>query len=157
MSYNYKIGYTSYEESSFIELEHEKQFTADELADIVANATVEVIKMMKAVPKEEHLQVHSFQDVCSGSYKDDRINLEDCLVDKFGFKPIVYEQQFSIFGWPSIFSKEDWKSDRYESLDRLTDRVLAAGFTIEDDDYLQYREKSEKQYSEEHPEEDSNA
>lgn len=159
--YKYKIGYTSYEESHFVELEHEKQFTADELADIVADATVEVIKQLKAFPKEAYMHVHSFQDVCSGSYKDDGVNLGDCLIAKFGFKAITYEQVFSTFGWPSIFHKKDWKGDRSATLDRITDRVLAAGFTIDDDDFLRGQKESRAaflkenpDYLKEHPEED---
>lgn len=159
--YRYKIGYTSYEESNFVELEHEKQFTADELADIVADATVEVIKQMKAAPAEAMMRTHSFQDICSGSYHDDGINLASCLISKFGFKEITYEQVFSTFGWPSIFHKKDWKGDRGATLDKITDRVLAAGFTIDDDDYLKSQKESRAQflkenpeYAKEHPEED---
>ena len=159
--YRYKIGYTSYEESSFVELEHELKYTEEQLADVVADATVEVIKQMKALPKEAMMRVHSFQDICSGSYTDDGISLADCLINKFGFKPIVYEQVFSVFGWPSIFHKTDWKGDRSVTLNKITDRVLAAGFTIDDDDYLRSQKESRAEflkenpnYLKEHPEED---
>ena len=48
--YRYKAGYHSMEESAYVELEHAKKFTEQEFLDIIAKATVEVIKQMKALP-----------------------------------------------------------------------------------------------------------
>jgi len=146
--YKYKIGYTSYEESSFAELEHEKQFTREEIRDMVAEATVDNIKKLKAMPNE---YTHSFKTIFSGDYENN--TLADSLISLFGFKRIEYEQHFSVFGWPSIFYKNDWANDRDEDLDYITDKVRAAGFTEKDDTYWQHQQEIEEDYKKEHPEE----
>jgi len=140
------------EESAYVELEHKKKFSEKELLDIVADAAVEVVKQMKALPLEKYVHLHNFQDIFSGNYCTDRINLASCLVDKFGFKRIEYEQVFSVFGWPSIFHKGDWESDREKNLDYITDKVLAAGFSKKDDTHFQHQKESKKKYLKEHPE-----
>ncbi len=128
MSFNYKIGYYSHEESDYVELQHEKKFSDDELTEMIADATVETIKKMKITGDE----THSFQDIFN--YGND--NLVQYLIEKFGFKTIEYELNWSVFGWASLFDKTDWKWDRDNSLDKITEAVNKAGFTRKDDDYL---------------------
>lgn len=126
MPYNYKIGYYSHEESDYVELQHEKKFSDNELTEIIAEATVETIKKMKRVGDS----THDFQDV----FEDP--SLVQYLIEKFGFKLIEYELYRSVFGWGSVFDKTDWKGDRNNLLDKITEAVNKAGFTRKDDDYL---------------------
>lgn len=128
MSYNYKIGYYSHEESNYVELQHEKQFNDDELTEMVAEATVETIKKMKRAGD----RVHDFQHV----FDNEGSNIAQYLIEKFGFKYIEYELCWRAFGWASIFDKTDWKDDRGNHLDKITDIVNNAGVTRKDDDDL---------------------
>lgn len=138
--YRYKIGFTSYEESNFVELENVNKFTYEELRDIVARATVEVVKQLKSLPleKQNYVYTHNFEDIFRSHYCRDieEISLSSILISKFGFKRIEYEQTFSVFGWPSIFHKGDWRGQRDEDLEYITNSVNAAGFTKKDDSHL---------------------
>lgn len=125
MSYNYKIGYYSHEESDYIELQHEKKFSDNELTELIAEATVETIKKMRKAGD----YTHSFQYIF-------RKDLIQYLIEKIGFKRIEYELCWNIFGWGSVFDKKDWKEDRDDHLDKITEAVNGAGFSREDDDYL---------------------
>ena len=128
MTYNYKIGYHSYEESDYVELQHEKKFSDNELTEMIVEATVETIKKKKKA--DDYL--HSFQDVFNSEYP----SLIKYLIGKFDFKLIEYELTWSIFGWASIFDKTDWTEDRGKHLDKIIDAVNRAGFTRKDDDDL---------------------
>lgn len=138
--YLYKIGYGSYEESCFVSFTHEKRFTHDELTKIIGEATVKAIKKQKT---QEHHTVHNFQDVFKDYKDNDVIHI---LQSDYGFVAIEYDEFWSCFGWPSIFVKKDWGSDRDENLDAITDAVLAAGFTREDDDHFARTERSAKKF-----------
>lgn len=128
MSYNYKIGYNSHEESDYVELQHETKFSDNELTEMLAEATVETIKKMKQTGD----RTHNFQDI----FYFENDSLIQCLIEKFGFKLIDYELCWSVFGWASIFDKKDWKGDRHNHLDKITEAVNKAGFIRKDDDYL---------------------
>jgi hypothetical protein len=132
--YRYKIGYTSYEESSFVELEHEQKYTHQELSEIIANATVEVVKVLKKIPNS---YTHSFQDVFEGLYSE--CNVISYLIANKGFKRIEYQDVWSVFGWASIFDKTDWGSENRDwELDFIVEKILEAGFTKEDDRHLNW-------------------
>jgi len=134
--YNYKIGYGSYEESSYRELQHEKKFIDEEITEMIAEAVVDTIKKMKM---DTRYYTHNFQDVFEGCYKKDCPDVCKYLIEKFGFKPIEYELFWSVFGWPSIFDKTDWEGGRdsqNDHLNKITEAVNKAGFTREDDSHL---------------------
>ncbi len=48
--------------------------------------------------------------------------MED-LIKNCGFKQIEFDAEFSIFGWPHIQEKDDWKGERGELLDKLADFI----------------------------------
>jgi len=130
--FKYKIGYSTYEESHYIELEHEQKFTHDELTKIIAEAAVAVVKTM--VNDKDY--VHSFQDVFSRCYMDNKkADIEGYLIKEKGFKLIEYAENWYTFGWASIFHKEDWKDNRDDDLNKITDAVNAAGFTKDNDSF----------------------
>ncbi len=133
MSYNYKIGYYSHEESDFVELQHDKKFSDDELTEMIAKTTVDIIKKMKKVND----QTHNFQDI----FNSEDHSIIQCLIEKFGFKSVEYELYWSVFGWASVSDKTSWKGDRDNRLDKITDVVNKAGFTRKDDDYLREDDK----------------
>ena len=128
MSYLYKIGYGSYEESEYTELAHDKKFSEAELQVMICDCAVKSVKMIRRPDTEEGWDwVHNYQDI--DSY------VISYLMDDYGFEKVGYEAQWSCFGWPSIFTKDDW-SERGESINAITDAIIAAGFTIEDDSHL---------------------
>lgn len=128
MTYNYKIGYHSYEESDYVELQHETKFSDNELTEMIAEATVETIKKTKI----SNNYMHNFQDI----FESKDPSLIEYLIEKFGFKLIEYELSWRVFGWSSVFDKDEWGDDRGEHLDKITDAVNKAGFTRKDDNYL---------------------
>jgi hypothetical protein len=133
MVYNYKIGYYSHEESYYVELFHENKFMDNEITEMVADATISVIKKMKG--REEG--VHGFEDIMNDG-------LIQFLIEKYDFKRLTYENIWTVFGWASIFDKTDWKGDRDERLNKLTDALIRAGYTEKDDDYLRQNRIIEK-------------
>ncbi len=141
MTYNYKIGYYSHEESDYIELQHEKKFSDEELTEMISEYTVEIIKKMK---QDDY--VHSFQDIFN--YGDHGII--KYLKEKYGFKDIEYELSWTVFGWASIFDKSDWEGDRDNHLEKITDAVNNAGFTRNDDDYLRWDNEIDKEWKKKH-------
>jgi hypothetical protein len=137
MTYNYKIGYHSHEESGYVELQHEKKFSDEELTEMISESTVEIIKKMK-----QDGYVHSFQDIFN--YEDHSII--KYLREKYGFKDIGYELSWTVFGWASIFDKSDWEGDRDNHLEKITDAVNKAGFARNDDDYLRMDDEIDKEW-----------
>ena len=137
MTYNYKIGYNSHEESDYVELQHEKRFSDEELTEMISESTVEIIKKMK---QDDY--VHSFQDIFN--YGDHGII--KYLKEKYGFKDIEYELCWTVFGWASIFDKSDWEGDRGNHLEKITGAVNEAGFTRNDDNFLRWDDEIDKEW-----------
>lgn len=121
--YLYKIGYYSMEESDYIELQHDKKFSDDEMSEMIAEATIDTIR-------KEGITKYTFQCIFSSD------NFIQFLKNKFNFKELEYELKWSAFGWASIYDKNDWKHDRDESLNKITDAVKKAGFNIRDDVFV---------------------
>ena len=75
---------------------------------------------------------HSFQSIF-----DDVV--EKLTNDHYGFKKVEFNAVVSPFGWPSIFTRTDWAEQRGADdsfLNRLTDRLNGAGYTVEHDSFL---------------------
>jgi hypothetical protein len=120
----YKIGYGTYEESEYRELGHYKTFTHDEITEMVADGVVWAIKYYKERDKQ---RIHNFQDAFDLVIK--------YLIKKEGFVEIEYDMFWSIFGWTSVWTKENnWNTIRGQEEDVIIDKVLAAGFDPEEDD-----------------------
>jgi len=132
MTYAYKIGYYSMEESDYVELQHDNKFGDEELTEIIANAVVETIKKLK----ETCECVHSFQ----GMY----CFITQYLLENCGFKRIKYQFVWSTFGWGSVFDNDNWGDDRGEHLNKITDAVNKAGYTRKDDDFLRREDEINK-------------
>lgn len=129
----YTVGYSSYEESEYAYLTHERKFSEQEFKEIIFKTAIEAVHEMK---KDKYSYLHSYQDI-----HDKVVKL---LCEREGFKPIEITTAWSCFGWPSMFSKDDWAGQRSEAIDELTDKMIEAGFSVKDDDYLS-REEREKE------------
>lgn len=112
--YIYNLGYHSYEESDYYQLYHHKKFSKNEFEQLVAKATLCVIKKHPH-KKGQHI---SFQDVI--------FEVRDVLIRKFGFQEVEFTATFSVFGWPDILDESDWEHDRDKQLNRLT-KALTSG------------------------------
>lgn len=124
--HKYKIGYTSYEESSFVELEHETLFTKDEITKMIGEAVVDKIRN-----RDANDYLHNY-----GNFEDDVI---DYLKDIKGFKEIIYDVEWTISGWASLFDKTDRNSDDLPDENiKIVDMVNKAGFDRKYDDCLRY-------------------
>lgn len=79
----------------YVQLYHEQKFSKKEFEGMVVKATADVLKKRK-------------------TKKGD-----------FGFKKVEFDANFSVFGWANIFDKKDWKYDRDEQLNLLTNAITA--------------------------------
>jgi len=106
--YLYNIGYSSPEESEYIQLYHKDKLSKQEFEKIVMNSAANIFD-------KEKTDDTNFQDIFSEVVED--------LIKNFGFKQVDFEAEFSIFGWPNIIDKNDWKGQRDELLDKLSDLI----------------------------------
>tara|TARA_Y100000310_G_C20658634_1_gene803409 strand:- start:371 stop:814 length:444 start_codon:yes stop_codon:yes gene_type:complete len=135
--HTYKFGYSSPEDSDYIELKHKKKFSDEEFEDLVVEATVEVLINRRpfhacgpeeGVYTEEFLQRHrqfwNNREI-GGELKSDEeikqihrrnvyfhftdiiIEVRDCLIDIYNFEEVEYDAFFKIFGWQGLVDEED--------------------------------------------------
>jgi len=127
MSQNiYVIGYYSHEESKYDYLTNEKQFSEKQLKAVIENATVDVVRRMV---NQKDSYIHGYDDI-----HDEVVKV---LCKTYGFKEVEVTSTWSVFGWPSIFIKTDWKGQRDKNLDDLTDKIRNAGFSGKHDSLLE--------------------
>lgn len=103
--YTYKIGYTSCEESYYLELTHEQKFAEEELADMIADAMLprylEHLKYQEQRTKEHDPTTRDWVHHAQlGSLMFGR-GFEEAL-GKMGFKRIEYDRVLTIWGWTSV-------------------------------------------------------
>ncbi len=131
--YFYSLGYGSYEDSDRITLASEAKMSKEAFEEIVLAASVEVVREII----EKRSRANDNED--DFEYTHNFSNIYEAVADKMqtcGFRRIKYVADVSPFGWPSIFTKGDWESQRGSEdsfLNRLTDRLNAAGFNAEHD------------------------
>jgi len=125
--YSYKIGYWTCEESSYLEVQHEKVFTEVELTEIVSDIVVEVINLTR---KTKDYNISNFK---SAFHNEHFLRL---LIDKYKFVEVKYEQEISYFGWFSIFGGDNWKTYKDDNDNKLIEKVNKGGYTFEKDDYI---------------------
>jgi hypothetical protein len=107
----YNIGYSSYEESDYYQLYHEKKFSKEEFEEMVAKATINVLKDSD----EDSYFMLTFQQILYAVVKE--------LIKNFGFKEVEFDAKFEVFGWADIADEKDWEHDRDEQLNLLTKAV----------------------------------
>lgn len=84
----YKIGYNTFEESSYNEYQHEQQFTEDQLMAIIEEALYSTY----------NIDVHYRGNIAEII---DDLDFQKYLLSK-GFIPLKYENDISLFGWNNI-------------------------------------------------------
>jgi len=114
--YFYKIGYTSYEESDYVELQHELCFTKEQITDMLADAIValwEDVFKDKDIGDIEYptkMQLYYFFD----TYNEH--NIGSWLIKNKGFLPVVYQEIFSLWGWFAFNKPETWTEETKRSI-----------------------------------------
>ena len=94
--YKYKIGYTTFEESEFQELTHERLFPYNEITNMIAKATAKVVH---SDPDED--RGNAFQRYFS--------DVVDLLVSEYGFRRVEYDLIWSTFGWAPVIDDGTWR------------------------------------------------
>lgn len=112
----YKIGYHSYEECPDVTLCHEKDFTKED----IENMLVEFIKSCKDLLNKEFTYKNNLSEIMFGRHKGK--NFITFLVEEKEFITVKYTAQYSAFGWADVFTRGDWEDDR-EDLKTLTDKL----------------------------------
>jgi len=138
--YKYKIGYADYDDSEFVELEHEEKFTKDELTTMIGLAVVAAVRDFKADDDE---YVHGFNDVMNHG------SMCGHLMLMYGFKPVRYEVCWEALGHVSLFDEAelaDWQLDGEAGRNtlELIRMVNGAGFSRKDDSYLERLGRKDK-------------
>ena len=127
----YVVGYGTCEESQYDYLVHEKGFFKEEFEAMIHECALKAIKEMKKAGD----YLHSYQGIHD--------QVVEYLKEDFGFTDLKTIQEWTVFGWASMFKHGDWSSYRDEP-DRLTalvDKVLEAGYSEEDDSYLSWQKE----------------
>ena len=133
--YRYKIGYGTCEESEFVELEHEKKFTEDDITQMIAETIEAEIKEGLFEEKDEEGFYYdfafNFNHVWNNAHEDKK--LVDWLIENKGFVLVKYEVDWDAFGWASVLDKNDWKTYRQkgDNLSKITDYLASKGIKKE--------------------------
>jgi len=99
MSYIYKVGYESFEESPSDLLESEINYSQIEFDELVSNCYAEIYNTFK-------------NNTYSPPSVSNIYNLvRNILVSKYSFKLVAEQCSFMPFGWASIIDYEDWKNE----------------------------------------------
>jgi len=130
MSYKYQIGCGDEMGSEAFQLEHDEQFTNDELTAMIGEAVLDILA--KEGKRSGRLS-HGF-----GEYPR---NIITWLVDNKGFSKIEYQVNWWVSSRHSIFDKSEWYdvNDNYPdsvNLAAIADIMNAAGYDRTDDGYL---------------------
>lgn len=111
--YKYQIGYSTWEESSYVELYHEQKFTEDDITNMVAEAIyarIEYLKANNAFSNDKYMnKFSSYWD----TYTD--TSIPDWLIKNKGFVKIEYDLSWSCDGWECVF-KENSKDEHIKKI-----------------------------------------
>jgi hypothetical protein len=109
--YTYKIGYGSYEESEFVELQHENEYSNDQLHEIV------VIAIKAVLTDLIHLDEYFGEN--GPNYQDIHDQVIEKLLLEHDFRQVDYRASWSVFGWPSLTDPKDWEGQRDNVIDKI--------------------------------------
>jgi hypothetical protein len=112
----YEVGYSTCEESEYLQLHHEQTFTPKQLQDIVQDCMVAVLKkIVRPKSAYKHSRSPSVQDVF-GEFdrKHERVFFRHEL-EKRGFTKIKVEAGAYLFGWASAIDHKDWDGNTSEN------------------------------------------
>ena len=138
--YVYSIGYHTCEESDYEYLNHKEKFSKEQLTAVTHDCVLEVLMVVKEKKKiDENEYLHSYQDI--------HHEVIEKLIKKYKFEKLKVEETWEVFGWASLFKPGDWDSYREEpdDLTALVETIRKAGYTEDDDDYLGWHKKINKE------------
>jgi hypothetical protein len=102
----YRIGYSSWEESPYVVLLHEQQFSEMELAELVAEAIDAVLQLWIATPpswEEGQVEDHVLPGTSRAARLSDVYHPAAAwLVKHRGFRPISYDAVCVFPGWDGL-------------------------------------------------------
>ena len=137
--YVYEIGYHSCEDSSYCQWHHEKQYTHEQLLDIVIKGLKVALvawKEKQAKDLEECKKTPDYNEEFDKEWgtRDPQLyeliasseSFNEYLVSA-GFSPVKKEEVISLFGWACATAPKSWKSYTNEGDDtRTVQKVLSA-------------------------------
>ena len=126
--FNYKIGYSSYEDSHYVELSHETEYSKEQLQSLVFEAVKYFFNNLK---EEDHYKYDKPYNI---NFSDIIDKIRDILINQFGFKKIEYNSHFDIFGWPKILVENDWEGQTGETLDKMREFLSSNGIKLYSDE-----------------------
>ena len=116
--YKYKIGFTSCEESGFVELEHETKLVQKDISEMIA----EYIRLKTPFLRKAVFGKHGVQKEYGTSFEEffyahqeelsEEKSLLSWLIKEKGFLPVVYEQVWTGWGWAEVLERDSWRSYR---------------------------------------------
>jgi len=120
MSYLYRLGHYSYEDSSSYELSCESQYTQEEFDNLIVKCSQEIYSNLHP---RINLETESYL-LCFYHIIPDIISL---LIEKYHFSEIKYDVTFTAFGWGRI-DKNDWKEDSDKNLQLIRKQIITDKF-----------------------------
>lgn len=139
----FEIGFDSYEESHYIQLFHEKEFSEDEFNELAYKYSLEYFEHCRKDILEEYLEAFQdskyFQALYSGMSQEEYIEnkvteikfdstmlvfIVDKLIQYEQFKKVEPEISFALFGWCDIIKGESFTSSRNKHHNEIQKRYL---------------------------------
>ena len=120
--YTYQIGYNTCEESNYLEVQHEKNFTEDELIEIVAECMKRVMVENKVARRyaKSCLSDDLFGEIGFAFQLQELFDeISNYLKDQ-GFESVKYDGVVDFFGWSSPLGNGNaWKTYKNETTEKL--------------------------------------
>jgi hypothetical protein len=142
MPYLYELGYGTYEESEYSQIQHEKEFTQEEFNDMVLKCVVKAAKEVfdEAVndfnspeSKKEKAEGACFNrkhgdefmyEICIETlmymhearltYQSLHKRVTELMTEDFGFVVAPKTATISFFGWSDLANENDWEQNEHE-------------------------------------------
>lgn len=132
--YKYKIGYSTWEESSYVELEHVEKFSHDQMTMMIAEAVKELFDEITGKNDEKDDIGKQYYHVFSTKFQnfwDGDKNIVDWLVSKKGFSKIEYELAWWVDGWDKVLDpKKENCFATTGNLTKISDYLKKEGISL---------------------------
>ena len=103
--YKYSIGYSMWDESSSVQLLHEKKFTHEEITEMVAEAIAEIVE--QTIGHELELYEYMFKIYNLWNDSGETVSVADHLIAEYGFVLDKIDVVWSIEGFKSVIKNAD--------------------------------------------------
>lgn len=174
MSYIYELGYGTYEESAYAQIQHDKEFTQDEFNNMVFACVVKAAKeahdecvndFNSHESKIEKAQGAMFNrkngdefmyEICiesltqmrgeSLTYQHLHDRVVELMIKDFGFGSVHKTVSISFFGWSDLADENDWDQSEHEP-NRTASRMVREQVCSRPRHNPEHREASEARES----------